>query len=392
MSEFFRKYWFVCVIAVALIVGLGYYIVDLNKDNVSAKKADGVDVVASTSLGDVTSDEIFDGYQSFNQSLLYNMYQRAVIDQAVEATDEMKDQAKTMTRNLKSNMDADDTGKTRYSIISELASYGFEGEESLNDYFLFALKARALDKQYILDHYDEYANTLTTSPRTISIITLENIPNADILTDETQEKKDAIDAALENGDDFGEVAKEYSENTDTADDNGYYGYIDSSSSDLDADVITAAVGLEAGETSEWITVQDSSTGYYTMYLVRVEETDPKAILEGDDSDASDSIVSAFVSANSTLEGKAVAKAAEGLDIEFYNDDVKEKIEAAIASATGADSEEEETTEESAEESENTDSETEEAADEETEASEENNEENTEEQVTTQEETDDEAAE
>lgn len=387
MSEFFRKYWFVCVIAVALIVGLGYYIVDLNKDNVSAKKADGVDVVASTSLGDVTSDEIFDGYQSFNQSLLYNMYQRAVIDQAVEATDEMKDQAKTMTRNLKSNMDADDTGKTRYSIISELASYGFEGEESLNDYFLFALKARALDKQYILDHYDEYANTLTTSPRTISIITLENIPNADILTDETQEKKDAIDAALENGDDFGEVAKEYSENTDTADDNGYYGYIDSSSSDLDADVITAAVGLEAGETSEWITVQDSSTGYYTMYLVRVEETDPKAILEGDDSDASDSIVSAFVSANSTLEGKAVAKAAEGLDIEFYNDDVKEKIEAAIASATGADSEEEETTEESAEESENTDSETEE-----TEESEENNEENTEEQVTTQEETDDEAAE
>lgn len=332
MTDFLRKYWFVCLIAIAFIAGLGYYIADLNKDNISGKQVDGKDVVASTSLGDVTSDEIFDNYQNFNQSLLYNMYKRAVVDQSVEATKEMETQAKTMARNIKANMEADATGKTGTSVISELASYGFEGEDSLEDYALFALKTRALDEQYILDHFDQYKDLLTSSPRTISVITME-VPNAEILTEEGQAKKDSIDKALENGDDFGKTATAFSEDTNTANKEGYFGYIDSNSTNIDSEVVNAAIILKKGETSDWITTQDKNSGMYVLYRVYVNETDPKAILESETAEDVSGIVAAYTNADNTIEALAVENKAKGLDVKFDNDAVKEKIDNAIAEAT-----------------------------------------------------------
>lgn len=334
MSEFFRKYWFVCLIAVALVAGLGYYIADMNKDNVSSKKTNGQDVVASTSLGDVTSDEIFDKYQNFNQSLLYNMYQTAVVDQSVKADSSMESAAKTMARNVKANMDADTSGKTRYQVLSELASYGFEGEDSLKDYCLFTLKAASLEKDYILNHYDEL-NELTVSPRTVSVITLE-VPNAEVLTDEKQAKKDSIDKALENGDSFAQTATAFSEDTATADKEGYFGYIDSNSTSLPSEVVEAAVDLDKGSYSEWITTENSQTGMSVLYLVYVNETDPKAILESENDTDMEGLTAAYMTADTSLQGKIVAQAAENLDITFDNDEVKSKIDAAIAQATGTD--------------------------------------------------------
>lgn len=334
MSEFFRKYWFVCLIAVALVAGLGYYIADMNKDNVSSKKTNGQDVVASTSLGDVTSDEIFDKYQNFNQSLLYNMYQTAVVDQSVKADSSMESAAKTMARNVKANMDADTSGKTRYQVLSELASYGFEGEDSLKDYCLFTLKAASLERDYILNHFDEL-NELTVSPRTVSVITLE-VPNAEVLTDEKQAKKDSIDKALENGDSFSQTATAFSEDTATADKEGYFGYIDSNSTSLPSEVVEAAVDLDKGSYSEWITTENSQTGMSVLYLVYVNETDPKAILESENDTDIEGLTAAYMTADTSLQGKIVAQAAQNLDITFDNDEVKSKIDAAIAQATGTD--------------------------------------------------------
>lgn len=335
MSEFLRKYWFICLICIGLIGVLVFYLVDINKDNVSGKKVDGADVVASLSAGDVTSDDLFDDYQNFNQSLLYNMYQIAVVDQSVEADSDMKDQAKTMAKNIQSNMDADTTGSTKYNIISQLASYGFNGEDDLYDYCMYTLKMKQLDWDYVSDNFDEYKDTLTTSPRTISIITME-VPNAEILTDEAQEKKDNIDAALENGDSFASVATAFSEDTDTAGNEGFYGYIDSSTTDLDSAVIEAAIALDKGETSDWITVEDSTTGNYILYKVHVDETDVRTMLDSDDSAVSEGILSALVTANPSTEVKAVKRAAESLNITFDNEDVQEKIESYINEQIGED--------------------------------------------------------
>lgn len=332
MSEFLRKYWFICLLTIGLFGILIYYVVDLNKDNVSGKRADGTDVVASLNIGDVTSETIFDRYQNFNQSLLYNMYRNAVVDQSVEADSTMKDAAKTMSKNIKANMEADTTNATRFGILSELASYGYNGEDSLYDYCLMSLKMRQLDWNYINDHFDEYKETLSTTPRTISVITME-VPNKDILTAEGEEKKNNIDQALANGDEFSSVATSFSEDQ-TASNGGFYGYVDSNSTGLDSAVVEAAMALNKGETSDWITVQKSGSSAYIMYRIHVEETDLPALFNSDNEDVKNAVVSAILTANSGLEVKVVKNAADSMDITFENEEVKNQIESYIKTQTG----------------------------------------------------------
>lgn len=335
MSEFLRKYWFICLLSIVLIGVLIYYVMDLNKDNVSGKRADGTDAVASLNIGDVTSDNIFDRYQNFNQSLLYNMYRNAVVDQSVEADSEMKETAKNMAKTIKANMKADSTGKTEVGILSELASYGFNGIDSLEDYCLMTLKQRQLNWDYVNEHFDEYKDSVTTSPRTISVITME-VPNAEILTEEGEAKKKSIDDALANGDSFASVATSFSEDA-TAADGGFYGYIDSSTTALDSAVIEAAAALNKGETSDWITTQKSGSSSYVLYRVHVDETDLKEIFNSDNDSVSGALLSAMITANPGLETVVVKNAADKMEITFDNEEVKNQIDAYIKSQIGDES-------------------------------------------------------
>jgi foldase protein PrsA len=198
------------------------------------------------------------------------------------------------------------------------------------------LKMRELDWDYIDEHFDELKDEVTTSPRTISIITME-VENADILTEEKEEKKNNIDQALENGDDFASVATAFSEDADTAANGGFYGYVDSSNTDLDSSILTAAAALEKGQTSDWITVTDSSSGTINMYKIYINETDMRTIFDSDDSDVVVGLLSAFLNADSTIEYKAVAAAAKNLDITFEDESVKEKLDEYLSQYIGTDS-------------------------------------------------------
>lgn len=324
MGEFLRKYWFVCLIALAMVGILVYYVADLNKDNVSAKSVDGQDVVASTTLGDVTSQQIYDRYQSFNQTLLYNLYRNAVVDQSIEADSTLKDQAKTMEKAIEANMDSDASGKTRFSITSELAGYGFEGENALHDYCITALKTRALTRQYIADYFDEMKDVLTTNPRLVSITTIAL--DSTEMSDADKEKQASIDEALSNGTTFAEIATAYSDDATTAANKGFFGYIDSTSSALPSEVVQAALALDKDGTSDWLTVTDSQSGAVTMYLVHVDETDMKTIFEYDNDEVKEAVLSAFMQADQSLEAKMVKENAAKLEITFNDTDVQKKVE------------------------------------------------------------------
>lgn len=336
MSEFLRKYWFVCLVAVLMIGGLIYYIVDLNKDNVSGKSTDGKDVVASTSIGDVDSTTIFDKYQPFNQSLLYNMYRNAVVDQSMEATSAMKNEAKTMRKTIETNMDADSSGKTRLSIVSELAGYGFEGEDSLEDYCLMSIKQRELNREYVKEHLDELKDSITTSPRAVSIIKMD-VANADILSEDAQSKKDSIDQALANGDTFASVATSFSDDT-TAANEGVYGYIDSSTTALDSQLVSAAAELAKGETSDWITVTDEDAGTSALYLIHVDEDDITELLNSENQDIANGMLYAIINANAGLETTIVESYAKALEITFEDETVKSQVENYIKNQTGGETE------------------------------------------------------
>lgn len=78
-----------------------------------------------------------------------------------------------------------------------------------------------------------------------------DVSDADNLTETETKKKSNIDKALEK-ESFADVAKAFSEDSNTANKNGFAGYVDSNStssgsnstSTVPADVVTAAIGLK----------------------------------------------------------------------------------------------------------------------------------------------------
>ncbi|WP_412659311.1 peptidylprolyl isomerase [Allobaculum sp.] len=315
------------LIAIAFIGVLVYFVIDLNKDNVNSRKVDGQDVVASLNFGDITSTDLYDELSSNSSNVLYNMYRNAVVDQSVEADSEMKANAKQIAKNIENNMKSDSTGKTRQSILQTLASYGFTGDDAPYNYAMTAEKIRKLDADYLKEHFDELSMFVPESGRTISIITMQ-VPNADVLSDASQEKKDNIQKALDEGKDFAEVAKEYSDSDNTKD-GGFYGYIDENTTDLDSNVLSAAKSLSKGGVSDWITVQPDGMEMVTLYKVYVNETDPKAMMDSGDEDVIEAIVTSLTGSVNGLEAAAVEDAASKLDITYEDDSVKEKMEKSI---------------------------------------------------------------
>lgn len=339
MSDFLRKYWFVCLIAIAMIGMLIYFIADMNKDNVSGKQSDGVDVVASTSLGDYTSDEMFDDYQGFNQSLLYYMYQDAVVNQSIETTDDMKKEAEKQAKNLESNMKADTTGQTEFRLMQQLAGFGFEGDSATYDYCLTALKLQQLERAYIDENSEEYFSSVSSNPKEISILTVA-VDSAETPSEEQKTKMDNVDKALEDGS-FEDAAKAFSEDAATAAENGYFGYADDNTTSLDQAIRDAIRDLDKGETSDWISVTNQQTGAVTQYRVYVNETDFETIYGSENVDTARSALNALLSANPGLEVETVKNAAEKMkdQIKFEDENVKEQIESYIETQTGGSSDE-----------------------------------------------------
>lgn len=334
MSEFLRKYWFVTLIGLAFVCVLIYFVIDLNKDNVSSKKADGQDVVASITLGDITSGELFDELEPNAANVLYNLYRNQIVDQAVEADAEMKSEAKTMARNIENNMKSDSTGKTRESILQTLASYGFTGDDAPYNYAMTSLKIRKLDADYIKKNFSDLKLFAPENGRTISIITMQ-VSNDEVLSTDAEEKQNAIQAALDEGKSFADVAKEYSEDEATAVNGGFYGYIDANSTDLDSSVISAALALENGGTSDWISVQPDAMSMFTLYKIHVEETDPEKLIASDNNDVIDAIVTSMTGSVNGLESKAVQAAKEGIDVTYENEDVEKMVNDIIQSQSDA---------------------------------------------------------
>ena len=273
MTDILRNNWFVVLIAIIIIGFIGYFIYDTNKDNVSAKTTNNEQVVASINKDDITADDLYDESTPYDGSTIYNMYKNAVIDQSIKTTKDLKKQASTLESNIKSNASSqsDDYEST---LTTELAKYGYASYEELNDYCLTSVKEKEMNKKYITKHFDEVKKAWEEkSPRTVSIIKMD-VSDADNLTETEAKKKSNIDKALEK-ESFADVAKAFSEDSNTANKNGFAGYVDSNSTSSDssststvpADVVTAAIGLKKGETSDWITVTSSSgTSLYKVYV------------------------------------------------------------------------------------------------------------------------------
>lgn len=338
MLDKLKSNWFVVLVVIVLIGFTGYFIYDANRDNVSGRQSDGKDVIASLGDEDITADALYDQGAPFDGSLLYNLYKNAVISQTVETTSQLEEEAKTMEKTIDSNVKNSSGDQYKEAVTAELAGYGYSSYDQLYDYCLNSVKEKAMNKAYVQDHFDELkAAVEEKNPRIVSQI-IVNVTDPDNLTEDEQNKLDSIDKALEAGT-FADAATAFSDDAATAEKKGFSGYIDADSASqgtttVSSEAAAAALELNKGETSSWITVTNSQTQATTMVKITVDETDLDEILKNEDETVQDSLLYAVLNDNTGLSYTIVEDSAKKLKITFTDEDTEKKINEYVASRKG----------------------------------------------------------
>jgi foldase protein PrsA len=300
-----------------------YYIYDTNKGKLKGKTANGEDVVYSVNNTDVTASQFYDDmYKNNGTNALAQAFVRAVTSQSAETTEEMKSWAKTQSSNVISNYQSSYPSNYKEMIGQSLKSMGYKGFEDLEEYLINYQKQQKLLSEYANAHFDEL------KIRNISylLVQFENGDSGEgTPTEDEQKRMDAVDAAFKEGKTFAEVAKEFSEDSSTAESGGVLGVVDKNTTTLDSAFLDGALKLKEGETSDWI--YSSNFGYFRIHvnaatpdsLVKVYK-EQNNVLEGTEVEMADAIETLLDSYDTDLASIALWEKGQALGVTFTDEE------------------------------------------------------------------------
>ncbi|MBQ0036540.1 MAG: peptidylprolyl isomerase [Firmicutes bacterium] len=272
-KELFKKYWFVGLLAIVFLVFIGAYTYDSIKNRevfVANKQVDGKYIAYSIDGENVTADQLYeDLYNDESQGLKagviaeYTQYQRAVLNKAIETTEQMENSASYNAYSVMQQYSED-------QINSDLRSFGFvNGSKDLAEYYILGYKQNQLMKDYYLADYDKYLKPTIdeTNPRIIYQI-LVKVADINNPTDEEKQKLADVQEALKTKE-FTQVAYEMSDDG-SASSYGYLGICDTSfnpetegqTTKYVKEFYDAAMALKDGEVSDVVT---SQYGYHIIW-------------------------------------------------------------------------------------------------------------------------------
>lgn len=268
-KEILKKYWFVGLVCVLMLVFIGAYSINAYKTReitVDTLTVDGKDVVYSLN-GDqyYFADDLYqDLYDEYGARIGYLSYYNSMVDKAVDTTSELQTYATNWAANI--TQQEDETSINYYMV-----NYGFKGNDGLVDYCLSKLKENDIQTDLYLNHADENTQPVIDkeNPRNVLHI-LISVADVEEVTDEegnvthichpTDEEKAKLDECLEKikADNvaFGEIAQEYSDDTGSASNGGSIGLVyESNRSTWVKEFADASMSLKDGEISEPVETQ-----------------------------------------------------------------------------------------------------------------------------------------
>ena len=150
MIKILKKQWFVVLIAIIFIGFAVFCVYDTNKDKLPGKSVDGQDIVAGLKDNEnITADELYESLnKTYGKNMLFMKFQTAVINQSVETTDELKEEAETYETNFTAYMEsqASSYGTDVNTLITQqIAQYGYEEDELMSDPYSRDLDDSILD-------------------------------------------------------------------------------------------------------------------------------------------------------------------------------------------------------------------------------------------------------
>ena len=276
-KDLLKKYWFVGLVAILLIVFVGAYTTDAisnRKTEVDTLTVDGKDVIYSIN-GDnyYFADDLYeDLYEGYGATLGFLPFYHSLLNAAIPTTENLANYATNWAGYIMQQNDSDTIDRT-------LKQSGYKGIDDLSQYCLDSLKHEQLLRDAYYTDTKTYVDPVLESenPRYIYHILIK-VNDVEEITDEegnvthkcnpTTEEKAKLDeclAALAKDDRaFGDIAMEFSEDG-SASEGGSLGLVyTSNASQYVAEFKEASMSLQDGEISKPVETQ---FGYHIIKAI-----------------------------------------------------------------------------------------------------------------------------
>lgn len=313
MKEYIKKYGVLTLIICFLIGAIGVYAYSQMQSRVPGKSVNGEDIVYSINNEDVSANTLYDQMYDINGiGSIYLTFEQAVLDQAIETTQDMEDIAAYNAQQIIANYQSSYGDGYEDYIVSALRQSGYESIADLQPYLISQLKGEELVKNYLAENPDIYAAFEEEyQPRKVSHI-LVKMADSENPTEEELAKVQEIEDALAAGDDFGTVATEYSDDS-SASSAGSLGWMDVNTNFVES-FKEAALALEEGEVSDWVVSE------YGYHLIKCDESTYETLSQDSD------FVSNVLTSDVSIKPKAVWAKAQELGVDFNgNSDLEAQL-------------------------------------------------------------------
>ena len=313
MIEKLKKHWFVALVAVIFIFGIVYFGREQAGKKLKGKKIDGQDIVYSIDDKNVSADEYHDLLlDAYGDAEIYKLFEKSVIS-SIESSDEIKEKAKKDAETVKKNVSAS-AGKEGLNQLEEaLKSMGYKDLKELPLLYEDMYKRDELLLTFVTDNKKTYIDDYEKEfkPRLVSHILIK-MDNPEQPSEEEQKVLDKVDKSLKDGKDFGEVAMELSQDEMTAPEKGSLGFMDANTQ-YEPSFLMTALELKDGQYSDWIKTN------YGMHRILVNSS------KFEDYSKDDAFIQQFMQNNPNALFKAIWEKAEDLDVEFFQEETKERL-------------------------------------------------------------------
>lgn len=278
-----KKNKIVLVLGAALMLG--------GCGNATANISHGSDVIGTIGSTSITDGDIYGSLKSSSgYSYALTMIREQIFAREIEVTDEMRQQAQDEYDQYAEQYEAQDTGMTAEEYVIYL------GYESVDDY---------INKVYLPNYEQQALNAKYMDDDNANFLEEYEPVKAQIIQTSDQDTASQALEALNNGDDFADVAEEYNDSTT------YDGseQIVTTQSGLPTAVMTKLNDAEDGTLVNEV-IADTTNGYY--YVVRLVSKDYETI--------KDDIVEALQD-NTTLTNDAMVYYLKKYNFTVYDVDI-----------------------------------------------------------------------
>ena len=275
----------------------------------------------------ITATDYYNEIKTSNISKLVDMIDHKLFDEKYPATDEEDQTVKEQIDQMKETYGSNDT-----MFLSAIQQYfGVNSEDELEEMLRLEYKRNEAVEDYIEenltdDEIDAYYDANIIGDIKASHILITPEVDSDATTEEKEEaEKKALRQAeklierLDDGEDFAELAKEYSDDTATKEDGGDLGYFNTD--DMDENFMEAVKDLKDGEYTE----EPVETDYGYHIILKVDQKDKPDLKDVED-EIKTTLANNKLDNDSTLHYQTLIDIREDNNIKWNDDKLKKQYE------------------------------------------------------------------